>query len=505
MLFINLWNKLKKNYILLIFLCLSLILYAIAYSHGSFSLSIGLGIIASIIVLMFILLFNPKNNWSKILSFTILIIGLINVFVTPIIDVPDEWVHFSRAEMLTRGDVFPQPQEDGLYLSIYSVKSIKAKYEQHPFSLKNFKDPIDYTTEHVKNSTGQYLFIGYLPQAIGIGIAKILHLPAIWMLYLARIGNLCFATICIYYALKLSKKDKMLISVCACLPLSVYLAASCSVDCMVNYGSLVFIAWTLSLIRSENAQIDIKTYWLYLLASFIIAGCKYIYAALILLIFLIPNDKWKFKNPMKLKILALIFVLVLSIGFYLATIPLTSPVTFEAYYAEHNVNAGQQIRYILNHPTNAVKTIMKGILDKFSALPLYFNVYGWLSYSAEAIGTIYFLIYSALVLIYPLEINIKSLDKWVVLLVIGSIVIGTYVIMYLSWSSVGSTEVDGIQIRYFIPLLPLIPYLLNLNCLSFKDNLGMQNTEMIFNSTCITTLVAMTLSTYLHYYVNLVM
>ena len=67
--------------------------------------------------------------------------------------------------------------------------------------------------------------------------------------------------------------------------------------------------------------------------------------------------------------------------------------------------------------------------------------------------------------IYPLT------DKPIII----SIFFGTYIIQYLTWAPVGSTDLSdfGISTRYFIPFFTLLPVVFNLNKDIKKDRLNL--------------------------------
>ena len=68
------------------------------------------------------------------------------------------------------------------YTSILSRKTV--------FQTNWDDQKIDYTPSYVNSVFAQNPFYGYIPQAIGIDIAKGLNLNNIWMIWLGRFCNL---------------------------------------------------------------------------------------------------------------------------------------------------------------------------------------------------------------------------------------------------------------------------------------------------------------------------
>ena len=144
-----------------------------------------------------------------------MIFGITTALILPICDVSDEIEHLARAEITSQGVIIPHWTGDdmgveGLYNHtegerISSEKNVGAGYNsiraynffsgslgKTVFQTSYDTAKIDTTPFIIDSAFEQNPFFGYLPQAIGIFLAKLLDLNVIWLLWLARICNLVF-------------------------------------------------------------------------------------------------------------------------------------------------------------------------------------------------------------------------------------------------------------------------------------------------------------------------
>ena len=99
---------------------------------------------------------------------------------------------------------------------------------------------------------------GYLPQAIGILIAKLLDLNVIWILWLGRICNLiCYAGL-VSYAIKKANCLKIPLLAVACIPISIYQAAFISIDSLIIGLGILVVAYFIEFCTSKENSIDRK-------------------------------------------------------------------------------------------------------------------------------------------------------------------------------------------------------------------------------------------------------
>lgn len=396
--------------------------------------------------------------------FVIFVTGVLFVFFVPILDHPDEPIHFIRAEITSRLELFPDGNDGSGYEIIQSVQDLNAVAKKTILNTKADNLPINYTIVNVNNAAVSNSFVGYIPQAIGILLAKILSLNSIWLMWLGRLFNLCFYTIICTLAIRIAPKYKIPLFVVACIPMAVYQGASLSIDASINSLALLVIACFLKMYFAERSCISIKQQLLFFTICFLLGWLKITYAPFAFLIFLVPQNKFMSKYYLLFNILGSVAVFSLCFGWYLFTTKL--PVIENeqtAYTTETGVNFNEQLTYIFNHKGRTLRLFISEYSSQLTLFMQQLFTFGWFSYGIGNDYIYYFIMFGALALCYPSEMELSMLSRVLLLLLCLAIVVGTMMIFYLSWTTVGASTIEGVQGRYFIPLFALIPMIINLN------------------------------------------
>ena len=135
----------------------------------------------------------------------------------------------------------------------------------------------------------------YLPQALGITLARLLHLNALFTVTLGRFFNLLVYTLIIYAALVITPVGKELMMAVSFLPMTIELSASFSYDAMLIALCWLFIALVL---RTAYDDEPVSSGRIAALAAVIgiLAPCKMVYSILVLLLLLIPQERFGSKS-----------------------------------------------------------------------------------------------------------------------------------------------------------------------------------------------------------------
>ena len=163
---------------------------------------------------------------------------------------------------------------------------------------------------------------------------------------------------------------------------------------------------------------------------------------------------------------SIICVAIVGINYVYST-SLVNP-SAQVYYEAQNVNGTEQIKGVLKAPISFIK-VLKNTMEVYGESYLFGMIaspLGWLDIVVSPLITIAFLV---LVLFSSMieknEVAFSRKQKiWNFLIILGTalLIIGA---MYISWTGVGAEVVEGVQGRYFIPLLPLLLF-----CISMKQN-----------------------------------
>ena len=479
--------------------------------HPKFEILIFcLVIVLGIFCIVFYFMNKSDKDLYKVAFVVILCFGLICSLVVPICDVSDEREHFARAELTSEGAIFPHWTGDDLGLerlwnengvynnetgfeTIGSIHFFWDEIEKTVFDTSHDTDKINYSSTIVDSAFQQNPFYGYLPQAIGILVAKLLDLNVIWMLWLGRIFNLlCYAGL-VSLAIKKTPYLKIPLIAVACIPITIYQAASVSIDSMIFGLGILAVAYYIFMSQADRSSLNQKEIIIFSTICLLLGLCKLPYLAFIFLLLFVPRDNFENKKYMALIYLlciGCIAVVGLLWSHYSQPLLLHS---WRSYYTQ--INSTQQINFIIHHPfniltffkqifTNDLAYILQGFFKFFSAAHHpdghYINQYPFISMLIEI-----FLVF--ILLAYPIHKKFDSKTRIGALIVIFIIYVGTSIIQLLTWANVGEMGL-GMTIRYFIPLFALVPIIFNFNIIS-QNNPKFDNFSMIFIICFLATLV----------------
>lgn len=421
------------------------------------------------IVILFILIYNCKKNKNKfekiVVGFLIPIGMMYLVFVLPS-QVPDEQAHLRRAYEVSEGVLIGEKNGESSIPRDLQTK-IKPNIESYKQFSQNIAEKTDYNDKvQVGNSAGTYPFILYIFSSIGFIIARVFGLNILIGCYLAKLMNFIVFLISAYYTLKIIPFGKYAYTAVMFMPMFMHQATSTSADCIVNIFVMLFLAFLLKL-YFKSEQITKKEEVILIILSCLTALVKYVYLPITAMSLILI---WSKNISKKEKILTISIMLILSIiiagAYYKFTG--TYETTFNKYFTENNVNAGEQIKGIVNNPIGFLKTIKYTFINmgEVYVYQMIGNSLGWLCiYTPNYWITMYLFVMLFSCFLEDNKFAFNKLQKvWGILISFGIIVL-ILTGMYITWTRVGNIIIDGVQGRYFIPIAFLV-----LLCLCKKHN-----------------------------------
>ena len=329
----------------------------------------------------------------------------------------------------------------------------------------------------------------YLPAAMVFKIFKFLNLPFSIAFVFGKIIILLIYVITVFFAIRITPKFKYLMLVIALIPVELSLASNYSYDSpIVAFTLLGFAFYFREIISKEpiNYKNIVPT-----VISFIIASCaKAIYAPLLLLLLFLPKEKFKDKKQKyKFKVLTiLIFVLMMSTFM----IPmLTREMAADSRGGDTDTYG--QIKTIISSPVSFAKVVYKNIglqfFEKFFSKDTLYDL-PYIGPHLSSIGY-YLILFSIFFALYIDDKKEIKINKPVIAIILVMIIGMIWAALYLSYTPVGSTDIKGVQGRYFIPLL--LPLLMIIYTPQIKCQMSNKNLNRIFT-------IALTSITYLEIY-----
>ena len=442
--------------------------------------------IVGILCIVYYFMHDSEKELYKVAFVIILCFGIITSFIVPICDVSDETEHLARAELTSRGVFIPHWTGDDLgveraynltgenkiaqynkgagYESIESVNFftdfLGKTVEYTPYDTEK----INHTPILIVSAFEQNPFYGYLPQAIGMVIAKLLDLNLIWLMWLGRIFNLIFYAGVISLAIKKTPVLKVPLLAVACIPISLYQAASLSIDSMIIGLGILAVGYFLYLYKADKNSLDTAEVVKFAILCLLLGLCKLPYLAFIFLLVLIPTDNFK-KGKKIIPYIIICIIIVGAIGILWSRY--STPTLMHSWRSKLRfINSTAQMDYIVAHPTFSLEFISQLFTSNLARIVYgVFNFFGAAqklhysdSYHFIVIALVSFL--AITLLAYPKNIKFDSKTRIGSLLILLIIYCGTAFIQLLTWASVGYLNL-GLSARYFIPLFALLPIIVS--------------------------------------------
>lgn len=425
-------------------------------------------------------------KYKKIHKTTILIIvlfGLLCVFLSPIGSVSDEVEHFTRAEITSQGILFPEYITQNDKQGFLTIESTSSNVDRDKTIFEtDWDDKKINNTEFLSNSAFQQNpFYVYIAQAIGVELAKILNLNNIYLLWFARICNLLLYACLCGIAIKKTPMLKVPMAVIACFPLSIIQASSCSCDSFIFGFTLIVISYFAYMYKSNEYSLTKKDIYIYMILVLILGLSKVTFGALILLILVVPKNKFENPNDYYLGVASIIFILIclLMWSMFYAMDGITHSWR-RGLFRQNHVNSTEQLDYILHNPQVIYTFAQLGnqIIPQIDALTRFYSEFN----TFPLFNCLYMIFATLFVFFYPIKESMNKNRRIIIGFVIIIIILGTYFVQYLTWAPVGSTNLleAGVVPRYFLSILVLLPLVFNIN------NKEIRNQELIIFTIIIT-------------------
>ena len=326
-----------------------------------------------------------------------------------------------------------------------------------------------------------YNKVAYIPMSIGYHFSEIIGLPFSACFKIGKLCNLLFYIFLIAYAIKTIKIGKRLLSITALIPTNIFLASEYSYDPAVFAGITVFLAHLINLLLDKNAEFNFKTAIIMIASLSYACFTKAIYAPLLLLTLLIPNNRFKDNKQSHLVKIGLLSITILLLATFI--LPILSG-SMDSDPRGGNTSVNQQLSLILSHPFDFLRLLCNTTVAQFtSSFVNGFNDFAYIPNIANISSlNFFFTLIFTIFFVFITDNKENRLTKkyrTILLCTTFTTTILIWVALYLSFTPVGSDTVNGVQPRYFLPLL--FPILI---CLQPK-NIQTKIKPKIYNSAII--------------------
>ena len=378
---------------------------------------------------------------------------------TPPFQSPDEDVHFKRSYQISNGVLFHGDGGDideGIdeALSHYSrlAHNTEAKVT---LADEDAAASVKWTGREVPSNfaTSSYAPTGYIPQALGIALGRLLDLSVVNSLALSRILNGAFALSIATLALCWCRRGKLVMFVTLMMPTTMSLMGSCNQDAStISLACLAFAV--LSRQIEEGFPFSLKMGIVLASTLLVISLARPPYAAFMLL-FLIPDILPRWRNLPSWSIrLGLVGVPIVATCAWWFAATLSTKVKYRLPGTSGTVDPKSQFSFLFHHPEVLRGTLSSGHFYITRSAGIIANL-GW--QDTKMPFYYYPVMVSVLLIAMTGEMAYKGRFRRSamasILLAALCAAAGIFLAAYLLWDPVGSVVLWGVQGRYLIPLI----------------------------------------------------
>ena len=314
-----------------------------------------------------------------------------------------------------------------------------------------------------QNSTA-YCFVQYIPDVIGILLGKLFTQTPILIAYFSRTINMLFCIVILYFAIKKIPFGKNILLLLSIIPIVIEGFTTLSPDGLTISICALFISYTFHVAFDENKKCGTKETVILAIIGAIVSLCKIVYMPLIFLALIIPKEKF---NSKKERIISMI--IIISVGIILNLVWLLFG-SIALYNTNTNTYSGSSQNWTLIKITallsNPIMYIQKMLYTFGLKFPQYFlSLFGGQLELNEPIKIeiIPYLIFIITIITTfseeKLKVTFKRYQKIIMFLIVLIITVLIFTSLYIQWSDNDLPHIEGIQGRYFLPILPLILFL----------------------------------------------
>lgn len=455
-----------------------------------------------------LLRYTSMELWKQYLVVAIPF-GVAFVLFIPPFQVPDEPVHYFRAQDIAHGNIvcvdmrvfietdeleFPDIIEHGKVAFHSDVNSDTSKL----FEDREVDNDIDGSDKRIA-TCGASPF-GYIASSSGVLLGSLFENELI-SFYLGRFFNLFLSISLMALAVKLIPIGKRVVFAVGIFPVTLMLFGSFSYDALTISSIALFIAYILHL--ESKLTIDNKSLLILAALTIVAMSVKISYQPylLILLTLYRRNSSMREKFYKTVYIISLLFIVGILV---LTGIHQSSEIGFY----DSRINPSEQVQHILNNPVQFLVILFRlYILNLNGIISSAIGYMGWLDYSIGTLGLWAGNVLIFLALLNPLDLPKRYKVTTILALVSASIitVLLVSIAMYTRWTPVGSDSILGIQGRYLtIPLLAILVSITGIVVIKKKDTFiefKGNSYSIMFTIFLLILLIKAVLSTIVRYYI----
>ncbi|MBE5933097.1 MAG: DUF2142 domain-containing protein [Lachnospiraceae bacterium] len=435
-----------------------------------------LSVVIFLIIIGFLLVFN-KLLAERIESVFLVVatgVCIAFVFTFPAQKVSwDEATHFRLSYEFGLGNEIVITPELSYYGDDDAVSSF-----YYPWSEEEFDALDDYLAESkiydkahpdnhiIKTSIHGLSDVGHGFSAVGINIGRLLKLPLSALYYMGKLFNGLGYILVTYLAIKKLTVGRRLLTLIALMPTTLFLASTYSYDAMANAFLFLGIATFFAEFTDKENEISMKNYVIFLVSIGIASAVKMVYAPFLLLLLGMPKSKFSSKKKLILMKYGIFILGIIAVAMLVVYMFMNPSIIEDSRGG--TTSASGQLGYIFGNLPAYISMLVKSIISTAPSYLIGDGCFGDLAHYSEVFfkGVI---TVSLLLVALTDTPNIKLGKMMRVIMGITVVVVICFVwtALYIGFTPVGHSAINGVQGRYFIPVV--FPLLLIINTDKIKN------------------------------------
>lgn len=408
------------------------------------------------------------------IAWTVLIVSvLLSVFVRVPARFQDEQVHYIRSLGVANGQLLSYSKDGDNSRYGHDVNSSSAQYIEN-FLVTDEHISIDWLGDslgtglrsdeeiyYLNTSAAPYMPVPYLPYALGAKISQAINLTVKNEFIIMRLFGAVASLALLFIAFRLSpERYKWTILAIAMIPMSIAAFSAISADSFTIATAILFMATIMRAVERVRSKKLHNHDIIYLgIASTLLVAAKiplFLMISLILAVMILFRKYLSYSQKIKLATIICITALITVIWVFYA-----KDINTGAFWGR-NVSTIEQLKFIILHPLHFIINLTNSVLS-YNYLDLTYSTYANAKPFTNLPFVIDVLLIAGIMMSAFVTRNIKKPLKeqiwmyWMQVSLSVLIVIAVFVLLYLQFTPIGTLyQVDGVQPRYFIPLLPLL-------------------------------------------------
>ena len=408
--------------------------------------------------------------------------------------VPDETYHFEASYKLADYIMLQGPTVDSLPVRADDSALLDGMLQSWALGYDKYRSVIDQFAFFVNDAsrvavepvssfdwTANPPYIK-LPSALGIVLATLLNLGSYPLFYLGRFFNLLMFAALAYFAVRITPVGKNAMMVAGLLPMTLHLASSYSYDAGIMGLAFLLTGMCLRAVYGEGLMSRREKAGIVVVAV-LLAPCKVVYTVIVLLVILIPRKRFSSAAASaRFKVVAIGFALLSLLVFRAAGLlqmaGVASSSTAEGSRGDE-YGTFYSLSGLVSDPLNTVLLFLRtfDVQGSFYLDTLVGGSLAWFQVDLKA--PLYITV--ALLFIVVLSAQRSEGDNAVIpgahrvlcggLALAGGL--GVILSMLIGWTFTSESVVQGVQGRYFLPLLPMAALIIRSKHMSIDIPLGM--------------------------------